>query len=820
MRSYTGSPDDDDDDDDDDVLDVLEMRPSSRNYTTTKPSVRSQSKVSTASSSSSTSSASTNTDNSSSTNRSHASTDTTSSAGSLSPSRMNRKPSSSSSSSSTSTARRYSSSTYRPSANTYTTRRGQPPPLIRTPAEHGHVTIAPIPPTILKTTGVWSESFGDEGSDDGSGSWNTKGTWPGQDTSAGNGKKGKGKTVGLYGSFGMGGGSDKEGHSSEGTPVELVYVPPFYSRGDDEEYDGGHLDEDEYKEPDEYQDVISNEAPESAPWDVYHHRTGVTGSAGLSDSNGIYIPSQPSPPVTAPIPIVRSPTPGLPTVLVDDQTTTSALSSSGLVKSRGDSRTGNRQRSSAEEDAYDSFGAPDLGEGYYARRGGQRYDRTGPVPSPSSSATAALGGGFSTTGNERQRERERERRTVIQGGEERQSRSRSRSQSRTPSPAFISSPMSTSPTALVGQVQSGRKRSASASAMPSGSISFSTPSSLTNDLLFPPQRGRQPQSQSQSFSQPQPRGRSSTRATSSSSREGSSIGSSPMGSLSPEGLVRPGGRGKEKAKESEIGRGGERRGRERTSERMSSTIEIESTVKSGHVGSGSSSTTATDRVVTGSSFSSTTSSYSSSTSTVMGPPPSNAISVNISPINEDRKHMAYVRLAEEEQRKEVPPTPSSSPVVAMTTPVLPGAGVSQGQATIDRRDREGSTPSTTPTGITSPSVPPPPSSSRMPSHVGLGHTRSSSYSESVSTALSPSKLRPPPLIPPPPLLAKPSTSFTAVSSPSPASPIINTFNKGLTSPTTPSSGEHSIVGKAVDIVSSAGAFLGLWQHSSISEGQR
>jgi hypothetical protein len=107
-----------------------------------------------------------------------------------------------------------------------------------------------------------------------------------------------------------------------------------------------------------------------------------------------------------------------------------------------------------------------------------------------------------------------------------------------------------------------------------------------------------------------------------------------------------------------------------------------------------------------------------------------------------------------------------------------------------------------------PFTPPP---SPILTYSGVGHSRSSSYSESASTVLSsPSKLRPPPLIPPPPLLVKPSTSFTAVSSSLPASPIIST--KGFTSA---SSGEHTIVAKAVDIVSSAGAFLGLWQHSSI-----
>ena len=654
---------------------------------------------------------------------------------------------------------------------------------MRPPSEQVHFTIAPIAPTILKTTGVWSEGFGDEeGNDDEFGSWNTKGLWPGQDTYAGNGKKGKGKTAGLYGSFGLVGESDMEGQSSEGTPVELVYVPPFESNyslgmGDDGDYE-------EYKEPEECRDVIGRKAQA--------YQTGVsrvTKSVGLTESNGTSIPSSPS-----------------------------ALSPSGLIPTRGSSRTGNRQWSSTEEKygCY-AFGGPDLGDDYYyARRSDQGCDEV--LPLPSSSAAALVGGGLSTSGSERQRERERERRSVVQGGDERQSRSRSRSQSRTPSPAFISSPVSTAPapTASNGQVQSGRKRSSSASATPSAAAG-----SMTNDLLYPPvQRGRtstQQQSQSQLLSQPQSRGRSSTRTASSSSswdRDSSSaVGSSPMGSLGFDGLGRSGGREREKEKERESERGRERRGRERTSEKVLAGSEVETAASSGAragTGSGTGSGTratrevgeANNRIVPDSS---TTSSCSSSTSTVMGPPPSNAIGVDVRPINNEQEHRAdllqlqevtYVHCEEEEQRRRVHPTPTSSPAmgVRMSVPSETRSGAFEGCAAIDQRD------SSTPSGTTFPNM-----------------------AELAPLIPPPTKLRPPPLIPPPPLLAKPSTSFTAVSSSSPSSPIINTIttttsNKGLASPTTASSGEPTIVGKAVDIVSSAGAFLGLWQHSSKSEG--
>ena len=687
---------------------------------------------------------------------------------------------------------------------------------MRTPSEQVHFTIAPIAPTILKTTGVWSEGFGDEGgSEDSFGGWDTQGLGSGPDTC--NGKKGKGKTTGFHGAFGSAEGSDKEGQSSDGTPVELVYAPPFesnYSLGMEDDDRSGHLEEEEYKELEEYRDMKAREA------DVYHHRTGFTGSVELSD-NGTSVPS---PSTTASIPIVRSPTPALPSVFVDDETTTSALSSSGLVISRYSS-TESRQWSVDEEYDYGFFDGPDLGEDYFYA---QRSSR-GCVSSPSSSAAALGGGGYSS---DRQRERGRERRTVVQGGEERQSRLKSRSQSRTPSPAFTSSPVPTAPAPTSSNSQVPRKRSSSASATPSGS--FSTTGPLTNDFLsLPQQRGRNltQQSQSQSLSQPQARGRSSTRTPSSSSswdREGGrSVGSSPIGSLSPDGLaLRAGGREREKEKERE-NRKGERRGRERTSEKMLVASEVESSgarVGGGHDAGGPTN----DRVTTNSKISSTTSSYSSSTSTVMGPP-SDALAVNLSPIDKDQEdranflqqqEMKYMRLAEEEQRRRVHPTPSSSPVMEMSMSMRPevGSGVFEEHAAIDQRDGN------TPYGTTfpnmaelAPSIPTPPTPPSSPMLIYTGHSRSSSYSESAPT---PSKLRPPPLIPPRPPLVKPSTSLTSVSSSPPAGPIISsintaTSNKGLASPTTASSGEHTIVAKAVDIVSSAGAFLGLWQHSSI-----
>jgi hypothetical protein len=84
----------------------------------------------------------------------------------------------------------------------------------------------------------------------------------------------------------------------------------------------------------------------------------------------------------------------------------------------------------------------------------------------------------------------------------------------------------------------------------------------------------------------------------------------------------------------------------------------------------------------------------------------------------------------------------------------------------------------------------------------------------ASNKLTSPKGRSPPLAVPAPHPAQPSTSYSIspprehyASSPpsSPGSP---------RSPTSPTRGDGTIVGKAVGMVSSAGAFLGLWQHAS------
>ncbi|PFH50243.1 hypothetical protein AMATHDRAFT_4152 [Amanita thiersii Skay4041] len=195
-------------DDDDD--DVLEMRPSAYSHLKNPPKKQQGIRSSSTSASMSTSS----------------STSTSTSSRSISPSsghwrKASDSPTSSAHSSSsiptgTSSRRSSTTSTCRPRFNWQAPRTR---PRTRSGSDHRprfplqqlslpvHVTIAPIAPTILKTTdagfGGWAEGFGDEGGSD-------DGLWSGK--------------------WGGDGGREKEKKAiqedGESTPVELVYVPP------------------------------------------------------------------------------------------------------------------------------------------------------------------------------------------------------------------------------------------------------------------------------------------------------------------------------------------------------------------------------------------------------------------------------------------------------------------------------------------------------------------------------------------------------------------------------------------------------------------
>ncbi|KIM44464.1 hypothetical protein M413DRAFT_17554 [Hebeloma cylindrosporum] len=860
-NSHSNSTIEEGEDEDEDDDGIIEMRSSSSASTyrqpkpTPKKQQRSQSKVSTASSSSSTS---TSTTNSSASRSSTANTSSPSSPNSsLSPSRRGPAASRQSSKPSTSPgSTNYKNSLYRPS------RRGGPP-LIRTPSEQIHVTIAPIAPTILKTTGAsWAEGFGDEGaSDDGFG-WSGNGwAWNGSGSSDKRSKSGSsfggdggygGSNANGGGSFGtgrngrafhiatgMGGGDVSDTQASDGTPVELVYVPPFgsnYSLGLGEPDYPGEFGHDGYDEEEEDEEEVAQIGE-----NVYHHSASVSGSVGFG---GASVGS------STPIPIGS-----VPMVIIDPEAMEATTSGGSSSSSRTQTIRQNKSRSDVdEEDAYDFFGGADLGEDYYYTRRGRGYERErGGGSSPSTgglTVNTGFGGGIYTerTSRENRDRGSDSRRTLGRGGgnaapangEERQSRSRSRSQSRTPSPAFLVSPptdtVSVPSVEVIGN-QTGRRRSSSSSSSSAPSSWITTtrsdmvpPTSSSSDLLSPPSRGRQPEVQVQcSNNQTQSRGRSSTRSSPSSSswERGGSLGSSPIGSLSPDGgrviassvgtsgidavlggaaVLAGGGRvdrereGKEREKEKQRGR--ERRGRDRTSGKVLSASEVESLGREDVVGVIAQSPSV---------CSATSSDSASNNTTIMGAP----VGVPSSETEEEESmdaELRYLRRAEEEQRRRVHPTPSNSPVVGMMAPgrLFDDA---HGTAASNTSSAGTTTPTATSTASSSTSTSiATPSPSPSPSPSTYTHTRtpsgiSASQPNGTTATSSPAKLRPPPLIPSPSLPAKPSTSFTAVSLPhlagiaSPSSPTI----------TTPISAEGStIVGKAVDIVSSAGAFLGLW----------
>jgi len=699
-----------------------------------------------------------------------------------------------------------------------------------------HVTIAPIAPTILKTTGAWAEGFGDEGaSDDGVGwAWALNGagssdkrsksasSFGGDGGSHANGGAsfGTGRNArGFNTAAGKGDGSGADdAQASDGTPVELVYVPPLgsnYSLGLDEPDYPGEFDRDAYAEDEEEVTQIGET--------VYHHSASVNGSIGFG---GASFGS------STPIPISS-----VPMVIIDPEAVDATIGSTRTQtirqhKSRPDVE---------EEDAYDFFGGADLGEDYYYSRRGRGYERErGGGSSPSTgglivnTGIGGGGGGYGYTERTSRENRDRgsdSRRTLARSGEsaapagaeERQSRSRSRSQSRTPSPAFLVSPptnnVSVPPVEVVGNGSMGRRRGSSAS-LPSAPGSWITRPDIaqpTSDRLSPPARGRQPEVQSSytTGSSSQSRGRSSTRTSSSSSWErGGSLGSSPLGSLSPDGgrivgspigpsgidavlggaaVLAGGGRvdrdreGKEREREKQRGR--ERRGRDRTSGKVLSASEVESLGREDVVGAIAQSPTSSDSA--------------SNNTTIMGAPVG-APEEEEEPLDPE---LGYLRRAEEEQRRRVHPTPSNSPVVSMRPFDDDHAAASSSVGTAT--PTTASTTSHSSSEMTSTSTA---ATTTSPSPSTYTHTRtpsgiSVSQPNGNTPTSSPAKLRPPPLIPSPPLPAKPSTSFAAVSSPhiaaiaSPTSPTI-TMSMGAESST--------IVGKAVDIVSSAGVFLGLW----------
>ena len=630
--------------------------------------------------------------------------------------RRNRSPSSASS------QRRFSSSTARPhirlppSCPPTPRRRRRAPPLIRTPttatsnsdhysyaspppSQPTRVTIAPIAPTILKTGGYgyggseWAEGFGDEGgSDDGiiSGRW-----W-----GAGAGEKGKRDS--LRDSERESGGED------EGTPVELVYVPPLgsnYSVKRDRPF--AWKSEKDMEVMEDHEDGVGR-----GVHGVYRRRhhlfsVGVAGDdEGDLDVDDVDVAAggrTPSP-RTSPLPV--------PTVVVDPD----ADDADGHVRGR---------------DAYDYFGGPDLGEDFPARR--RNLSGRGRRASEGERGRPALS-------------------SFMPGPEQ----SRSRSKSRTPSPVVNSPSDSAVETAAVSGSPPVPTPSAPVAARRSASVS--PPSTQT--LLSPPLRGRG--SSSHQDLQVHTRGRSSTRTSSSiidreGARDTSGVGS-PMGSYSPDGvgLASVGGacaggrveREREKRVwvERERGRDKDReqpRGRDRTGKILSHSLSPDDPPAAPT----SASAVLARRVPPAVQDTVHVSLINPTDATLLSSLPASLPALTLAA--DDRK-------AEESQRS-LTPTPSNSPVVSMQS--IPAAIAA---------------------------------TSKLPSAKG----------------------RSLPLTVPAPHPAEPSTSYS-ISPPREYSVASPSSPRSPRSPTSPTRSDATIVGKAVDMVSSAGAFLGLWQHASI-----
>ena len=828
VRGGDDSPEEDEEDEDEDA--PIEIRSSSsRSSSTLRPDrkllPRSQSKVSNSSSSSASTTRSTT---SSRSDASHSTADDTSSpSGSLSPTRRISSSSSVVPKASSSALgpphlyRRSSTTTsisnYRPSFN----RLPRPPPL-RSPFESNsrsqHVTIAPIAPTLLKTTPApsWTENLGDDGTGSGD---DIFATWPwgiggkvgvsdfassrkedvdrDRDRSSSGlqrrrswtGSETYGFALGAFGTGdppGIGFGatisgaldSNDDGHVSDGTPVELVYAPPF----------DFYADEDLVEDDDP-------SVPEEEPGSMGEEGTEIEQVEDVEEQGNYYnVPRHPIPSVVSSSSHIAPTTNNrLPTVVVDTFATPLSFAARGRQSLKAEVIVDDD-----EEDPDDYL--PDM-EDYYPWRGGRGYEYStgGTNATRSRTSTPNSSSRPSYAADAKQRAREMERKTV-RNGEGRPSRNRSRSESRTPSPALMTSPASAEPSPTDGRPRSySGSFSLKNSVLPTASSTRKT--SSYSDLLSPP-RGRQhdgPSSRSANVTsspQEERRGRSSLRTTPSSSwdRDRGSSGSlgsstSPLGSLSPDGgagartssgvgvgfgVVLGGGKVENEREKERENRN--RRGREKTSSKMPSAATSSDAPVTSPVG----------KKPDTSIFSVASSSSSSTSSTVM------PIQAGTSGKEEETGLMHAEGLLPKES---IPATPTNSPAL-------------EAQASWDSTPVNGAM-------VASTSEKPTPRLSPIHTRNVPAPTFSPPNSPSTpSPQRSSSKYRPPlALRPSPPMPVRPRTSLAAAVSP------IGIANHGVVASGVTNSGaqsEHTIVGKAVDMVSSAGMYLALWSRERVT----
>uniref|UniRef100_A0A0W0EW76 Nitrogen regulatory protein areA GATA-like domain-containing protein n=1 Tax=Moniliophthora roreri TaxID=221103 RepID=A0A0W0EW76_MONRR len=665
-------------------------------------------------------------------------------------------------------------------------------------AQSQMVTIAPIAPTVLKTGS--SNSFAYPGSfpawdgfgvhEDGSGGSRYAGWMDGFGDEAFSDDGGFGGAISggaMYGDYKS---SDSE---SAGTPVELVYMPPPSGRyGSSYGGRSSALNVSRSTSPQIQSNVNGAEAEVELMEDADEERR-----SGDSTKSEQHVQSR-TEQAGKPDQRRSKETEGEDNVYHHQEAFFSADSSSKKPKHNGGSagivspslpivvrtppvvdRAGRgSEEEGTEEDAYDYFGGPDLGEDY-TRRGSRTHTRRKMLRSSDDRRDRSRSSPSSSPCSP----------DLTDDGSERQSRSRSRSKSRTPSPQ---APSSTTP----------------AISVPGRNPSFDRTSS-SSSLLSPPLRGRG----AIINTSPEPsssRGRSSTRTSSSlSDRERPrSNHESPLGSLSPEGgtigigySVYANGRigDRERDRDRDRPQRSSSRGRERKERKLSHSSSpdgIENVVSAGPPSLSSS--MSSDSIAAAANSPPQSPSLSSPVISESGISSASS-SQTIVPVSESTMPLIGVDI--ESARASSPRYPSEDDVIRAShptpanSPALSMSGAAHAIAKMNLRP---------PIGITQPHM----SSPRM-----SYSTSSVDPSTSMPISLSPNILPQEPIVhsrKPLPDSDKPPDS--------PSSPVSKSAaDKEPTSPTNPM--EDSIMGKAAGIMSSARAYLGLWNHGSSDRSQ-
>ncbi|KXN84252.1 hypothetical protein AN958_12825 [Leucoagaricus sp. SymC.cos] len=186
------------------------------------------------------------------------------------------------------------------------------------PPYRDRVTIAPIAPTLLKTTGAWEEGFGDEDGASDDGLWDF-------------GVPGHGVNGRSSGNRKEHGNKYEEDQGSDGTPVELVYVPPFgsmygYEAANYWQSRGAGAAEDKEGETDEVEELKSQLTAVTRE-DGTPRKSSPIKEVEQASTVSLISPSSIS--TEPPVPISRSP---VPVVIIDSSTDSESTPSESSEK--------------------------------------------------------------------------------------------------------------------------------------------------------------------------------------------------------------------------------------------------------------------------------------------------------------------------------------------------------------------------------------------------------------------------------------------------------------------------------------------------------